>query len=97
MPRTPDNLVRHELIGLPVTVVQDTDTGREQVSGTVVDETRNTLVIDTADGETTVPKETATFRFSLDDDAVSITGSLLVGRPEERILKKLPRKWEYTP
>ena len=38
---TPENLVYHELIGLPVQV----ETPPYLVSGTVVDETRNMLVI----------------------------------------------------
>lgn len=102
MPRTPDNLVRHELIGLPVTVSKATDPDREDISGRVVDETRNTLVIETGDTETTVPKDESVFRFALEDEGgedeilVEIEGTLLVGRPEERILKKFPRKWEYT-
>ncbi len=98
MPRTPDNLIRHELIGLPATVSDATDPNKTGIDGTVVDETRNTLVIMTDDGDTTVSKEEAVFRFTLEDQdkVVEVEGSLLVGRPEERILKKFPRKWEYT-
>ncbi len=95
-PRTPENLPRHELIGLHVTVVADDDPGREEVSGRVVDETRQTLVVADGAAERTVPKDGATFRFALDDVRVDVDGQLLVGRPEERILKKLPRKWEDT-
>ncbi len=100
MPRTPDNLVRHELIGLPVTVSTTTDPNKEDIRGRVVDETRNTLVIETGEREKTIPKNETVFRFTLEDEdgepVVEIDGTLLVGRPEERILKKFPRKWEYT-
>lgn len=96
MPREPDNLVRHELIGLEAEVVESSDENREEVSGKVVDETRQTLVFDTGGGEITVPKEESTFRFKLEDAEVDVDGRLLVARPEERILKKFPRKWEYT-
>lgn len=96
MPRTPGNLVRHELIGLDVDVVDSSDPGLETVSGRVVDETRNTLVVATGEGERTVPKDVAAFRFALDDARVRVDGGLLVARPEERILKKFPRKWEYA-
>lgn len=95
MPRTPDNLVRHELIGLQVTVVDTTGSGRE-TTGTVVDETRNTLVVADETEETQIPKAEHDFRFELGDEQIAISGSLLVGRPAERILKKFPRKWEYT-
>ncbi|MDY6769816.1 MAG: ribonuclease P protein component 1 [Candidatus Nanohaloarchaea archaeon] len=94
MPRTPENLVRHELIGLDVTLADAADPGRDGLSGQVVDETRETLVVDTGDGEAVVPKDEARFRFALDDAQVAVEGELLVARPEERILKKFPRKWD---
>ncbi len=95
MPRTPENLVRHELIGLRVEVVDSTDPGKEGIQGEVVDETRKTLEI--RGGKTwDVPKEGSVFRFRLEDAETSVQGGLLVGRPEERILKKFPRKWEYA-
>ncbi len=97
MPRTPENLVRHELIGLAVDVTTSTDPEKEGVTGTVVDETRGTLVVETPGGEEqTLPKAESRFRFELEDTAVGVDGDLLVGRPEERILKKFPRKWEYA-
>lgn len=96
MARTPENLVRHELIGLDVEVADSTDTGRQGLEGRVVDETRGTLVVETADGERRVPKDEATFRFALEEAEVRVEGGLLVARPEERILKKFPRKWEYA-
>lgn len=95
-PRTVDNLPRHELIGLHATVSQADDAGKEGIAGTVVDETRNTLVIDTGNGERQVAKDEATFQFRLEEVEIRVDGDLLVGRPEERILKKLPRKWGYT-
>lgn len=97
VPRTADNLVRHELIGLRIDVAESTDSGKEGISGKVVDETRNMLRIETEDGVAAVPKAESVFRFWLGtDEAVEVDGTLLVARPEERILKKFPRKWEYT-
>lgn len=97
MPRTPENLVRHELIGLPVTVSESSDAGKEGINGRVVDETRQTIMIQTDTGETRVPKDETVFHFTLETgEVVEIDGNLLVSRPEERTLKKFPRKWEYT-
>ncbi|MDY6761550.1 MAG: ribonuclease P protein component 1 [Candidatus Nanohaloarchaea archaeon] len=96
MPRNPENLVRHELIGLPVDVVSAADPGMEGASGQVVDETRQTLVVAQDGDEVQVPKEGARFRFELEDAEVAVDGDILVARPEERILKKFPRKWEYA-
>jgi len=95
MPRTADNLPRHELIGLMTEVVESTDPSREGLKGNVVDETKNTLVLDTEDGETTVPKDETVFRFDLGDLKVRLDGRLLTGRPEERIGQQLPGKWGY--
>lgn len=96
VPRSPDNLVRHELIGLPVTVAGAADEGMTGTSGQVVDETRQTLVIEQEGEEVQVPKEGTRFRFELDGETVAVEGDILVARPEERILKKFPRKWEYA-
>lgn len=90
--RTPDNLVRHELIGLPVEIADSTNKQIVGLKGTVIDETRNTLVLETPAGEKTVVKEQCTFVFQLDMARVRISGELLVARPEDRIKKKL-KKW----
>ena len=44
--RTEDNLRLHDLIGLRVRVVQARDGGMIGMEGTVVDETRETLVVE---------------------------------------------------
>ncbi|GGL50675.1 ribonuclease P protein component 1 [Halocalculus aciditolerans] len=50
MPLTPETLTRHELAGLHVEVVESTDPSRVGLSGRIVRETMNTLVIE-AGGE----------------------------------------------
>ena len=92
MTRTPENLVYHELIGLPVEVSRSTDSGRTGLRGLVVDETRNTLIIETGKGYKTVIKDQCVFLFSLNSRKVKIKGSVIVGRPEDRIKKKF-RRW----
>ena len=42
----PKDIIRHELIGLHVSVVDSTDPSIVGVEGRVIDETRNTLVIE---------------------------------------------------
>ncbi len=79
--RTAENIIRHELIGLHA------ETGK--LKGKVVWETRNTLKIETEKGERTAEKKSRTFTFSLGSKKVEVKGSLLVGRPEDRIKKKI--------
>lgn len=89
----PGNLVHHELIGLPVRVVDATNPCLVGISGRTVDETRNTLVIEEKDGERRVPKRAASFQFTIPDGRrVRVSGSLLVSQPENRVQKKFKRR-----
>lgn len=90
---TPQNLVRHELIGLQAKVVQSPHPSFQGLEGRVVDETRNTLTLEVCGKEKVVPKEGPVFSFTLPSGKqVRVEGMVLVGRPEDRIKKKL-RKW----
>ncbi len=92
---TPGNLVRHELIGLAVKISESKNPQLSGISGRVIDETRNTLVIEKGDGsEKRIAKEDCTFSFRMPGSGewVSVEGSVILARPEDRIKKKLD-KW----
>jgi ribonuclease P protein subunit POP4 len=92
-PITPQNILRHELIGLTVKVGQATNPSIKGVRGAVVDETRNTLKVLAAGGTVVIPKDGTTFRFKLPDGVqVDVNGKRLVARPESR-LKTRVRRW----
>jgi len=89
---TEKNLVRHELIGLEVEIRKSTNKSQIEIKGRVVDETYNMLVIETKKGEKKVEKKSCVFIFKLPNGKkVEVEGWILVGRPEDRIKKKLPR------
>lgn len=89
----PKNLVLHELIGLEVKVSSSTNKQLEGLKGTVIDETRNMLTIETPKGEKKLAKQDCVFSFHLPSgEWVKVQGSLLVARPEDRIKKRL-KKW----
>jgi len=91
--RSPKNLVRHELIGLKVKVIGSSNPRNIGVSGRVVDETRNMLILEKANGkEVKLVKEQNVFVFDLGKEKVRVEGGVLVGRPEDRIKKKF-RRW----
>lgn len=93
-PLTAKNIVRHELIGLDIEVAEDRNPSNISIRGTVIDETRNTLLIQQGEKAKRVAKETAIFRFKLPDGtAVEVEGSTLVGRPEDRVKRKMKRGW----
>jgi len=90
---TPKNILHHELTGLFLEVVYSANHSQQGFSGTVVDETRQTLTIDTGHGEKNLAKDQCIFLFTLPSgERVRVEGSLLVARPEDRI-KKRPAKW----
>ena len=85
--------MKHELIGLEVRVAGSTNKSVVGMEGAVVDETRQTLTIQTAKGDRKVAKDVCTFVFTLPDKKkVKVDGCLLVSRPEDRIKKKF-KKW----
>jgi ribonuclease P protein subunit POP4 len=92
MPITPYNLVRHELIGLKVKIKDSSNKSQVGLTGRVIDETFKILKIETNKGEKSIPKDVAIFIFTLSNGTkVQVDGKILIGRPEDRIKKKLPR------
>ena len=85
--RSPTNILRHEFIGLCVVVV---DAGKKNligIQGEIVDETKNTFIIETKKGEKKVLKRGTDFKICLQKTEIIINGDNLVGRPEDRIKK----------
>ena len=87
--------MRHELVGLKVIIAQSSNPELMGIEGKVVNETKNTLVIEDVNGkEKTIPKGIATFHFTLPDGSnVKIKGKTIVSRPEDRIKKRFRKYW----
>jgi len=83
---TPQNLRIHELIGLRARVKTSLSLPHERLAGTVVDETKNTLVLRTGNGtEKTVPKKGCVFSFRLPGGKTAdLAGDRIVYRPYDR-------------
>jgi len=90
---TPQNLVRHELISLAVKISKSSDPTQRGLRGKVIDESYNTLKIETNEGkEKAIPKNNSIFIFTLPNGVkVEVDGKLLISRPEDRIKKKIKR------
>jgi ribonuclease P protein subunit POP4 len=90
---TPENLVRHELIGLEAKIAKSTDPTQKGLKGKVIDETYNTIKIETKEGrEKVIPKANTIFIFALPNGVkVEVEGKILISRPEDRIKKKFAR------
>jgi len=87
-------VTQNELIGLNAKVTKSTNHDSIGITGTVIDETRNTLVIRHNNSNKTIPKETTVFQFTLPNGStVEVEGNAIVGRPEDRVKKKPRRQW----
>jgi len=92
---TPQNILRHELVGLEVEITHSLHGDLKGIKGCVVNETRNTLTIEDGEGmEKIIPKGNATFKFTLPDGVtLEIKGDIIVSRPEDRIKKRFRKYW----
>jgi len=91
---TPMNLIQHELVGLKTHVVASRDPGQVCKSGTIVAESREMIRLDTSAGVIQLPKSNCVFDMSLPDGTVvRVDGYVLKGRPEDRLKKRLSRRW----
>jgi ribonuclease P protein subunit POP4 len=92
----PENLARHELIGLEVRVVTSSNSNQIGLSGQVVDETRNTFLLETKAKVLRFAKKNTNLIFTLPDEQnVRVYGSILISQPENRISKRMQRtRWK---
>lgn len=92
--RVTPTILQHEFIGLNAKVVRSTHPDYVGITGKIIDETRNTLVIRHKNKDKIVIKNTVVFHFILPDGTiVEIEGNAIIGRPENRIKKRLRRRW----
>jgi len=81
---TAKNLLYSTFIGLNVEIINSSQHDLVGLKGSIVDETKNLIVIETADKEVQVPKVSSVFRFYVSDGAVDIDGRKITFRHYER-------------
>ncbi len=81
-------LASNELIGLDARVVKSSDPSLEGLSGKLVDETMNTLELETEGRVRKLDKKSVTLIIRFPDGEYEVPGREILQRPEER-LKKL--------
>ena len=82
------NVIKHELIGCPAEVIDATNHSLIGMKGNIVDETKHLLILENGK-ERRILKEHATFKVTMEGKSYTINGKLLVGRPEDRLKKKV--------
>lgn len=86
------NLVKEELIGRRVTIKECTDPSWANKSGIIIDETKNTFLIEIDNKQKRIAKNIAEFEFEHDGKKTTLEGSRLTYRPEDRIKKSKVKK-----
>ncbi|PIN86496.1 ribonuclease P protein component 1 [Candidatus Woesearchaeota archaeon CG10_big_fil_rev_8_21_14_0_10_44_13] len=79
--------LKKELIGKEIRIVEAKNKTNEGIEGKIIDETKNMITISTKKGSKKLIKEE--IRIKLLREKITIDGKLLVGRPEDRIKKKI--------
>jgi ribonuclease P protein subunit POP4 len=87
------NIFRHELVGLNVEILKSSNSYHNSISGKVIDETQKTLLVKQGDIVKRIAKKGTLLKFMLPEGYVEMKGSILITRPEDRIKKKIKRRW----
>ena len=82
-------LIKHELIGRIIKIIESTNKANIGLNGKVLDETKHLLIIDTSKGIKKVSKKGNIFQIQYLGEKVNIKGELLFGAPAERIKTKV--------
>ncbi|MEM3841414.1 MAG: ribonuclease P protein subunit [Candidatus Micrarchaeaceae archaeon] len=83
------NIVLHELVGLYAEVIASKDAAQVGIRGRVIDETKESIVLQTDAGRKRILKRISTFKFIADKNIFTVEGSEICFRPHERIGKGL--------
>jgi ribonuclease P protein subunit POP4 len=81
------DFMKQEFIGLEAEVIASTHHGYRSLRGRIVNETKNTIVIEHEGKAKTVPKTGNEFLFTYGDEKIAVRGSEIRHRPEDRIKK----------
>lgn len=79
--------VRRELIGLDIEIVKAKNQSLIGLKGKIIDETKNTLIIEHKNKTKKLLKDQITINIKFPKKTIQVNGKLLLGRSEERIKK----------
>ena len=84
----PENIVFHEMIGLQTMVTKSSNNSLLGVQGKIIDETQSMFYIKTDNGVKLIPKNQSNWEFHLRDQKITLDGSKLNRRSEDRLEAK---------
>jgi ribonuclease P protein subunit POP4 len=83
-------LVAGEFLGRKITVLKSTNPAMNNITGEVLNETKNMFIIDKGGREVKIPKSICRFSIDMGSEKLVIDGKFICYRPENRI-KELRR------
>jgi RNase P/RNase MRP subunit p29 len=83
------NVTKIQLIGKEIEI----NCYGKTFSGYVNNETKNTIQLITKSGLKTIPKDQASVQIKINNQLITIKGTQLKGRHEDRIKHRMKRKW----
>jgi RNase P/RNase MRP subunit p29 len=90
----PENIINDEIIGLSAHITESTDPTLVSRMGLVVNETRETFTLLSAEQELVVSKSVCVFDLELPSGiTVRVDGNTLRGTSEDRLKKRMNRRW----
>ena len=79
---------KKELIGCKIEIIKSNNACDEGMKGRISDETKNTLVVETKDGNKRLLKNNIIIKTVIDGKVVEIPGKNIQGKPKDRIKNK---------
>ena len=80
-------IVKDEFIGRQITIRECSDPSWINKSGRIIDETKNTFLLEIDNKQRRIAKNIVKFEFEYDGEKIVLNGSRLMYRPEDRIKK----------
>lgn len=86
------DFIKEEFIGLYIEVYRSKIKSLEGIYGKIIDETKNTFLLETESGRKIVPKDSSKFLFFYNGYIIFVDGKLINKRPWDRLKIKIVKK-----
>ena len=92
---SPNYLIYHDLIGFEVLLKRKSKMKESEylINGIIIDETKNLVILQKNNQIKKYIKKDYIFRFKVDNDLLEVDGSMIVGKPENRLRSLKKKKW----
>jgi len=86
---TSENMAIHEMVGLKTEISNSTNHQIIGLNGTIADETKSMLILNTKNGFKMIPKKDNIWKFYVENKEIILSGPLIEKRSYDRLGTKL--------